>query len=389
MKQQLRVRTNMGMSIPPHTTLSIPIRRNRILKPDEHLTTLRFVPRCHIPHLRMKVQVLRHNQTILQATNEASSPIWVPKNTVLGKFRPPLPFRFDDLPRELQDMILDLALADAHPSLKVLTLKAQPGFIKTLAQDGSISLVPRYLPSASKNKHRVFHSIAYPFELRCNLALVSKSMAEIFQNALWRFLIREESSWLQLRVRNFDFDAAQKFLRDCSAQQLEQLRVPGKLVLQLSIRGWSSRTQIGWCTNIQNWSLFCKMRLVNPWMIFTRAFFLQRRDQVCFQDTLATRGRQAGASKKGSKVFHGQQLDMIVNALLDIGGMNGWTKTGYNISVHERAEDELTQEEYYFKGAEFDSDGFLAEGLPLKQQLLENCPASQAVEDAVEDAVEG
>lgn len=197
------------MSISPFSTEDVPIRCKDILD----LNKLKFMPRHRIPHLRLNVQLVNPEQPFLRAYNETSRPITIPRNTKLDKFKPRAVFRFYDLPPELRDLILDFALADAHPGLDTLTLKCEPGFVKE-DEDGSISMMPTI---AGKFGSRYLgRSIAFPFMSKCSLTLTSKTMADDYHTALWRFLLREEGSWLRFRVHNFDFEAAQFFLARCS-----------------------------------------------------------------------------------------------------------------------------------------------------------------------------
>ena len=236
MKSQLRARTRKHIFIPPFSTIEIPIH----CAPDIELDKLQFIPRHRIPHLNVTIQLVGFEKPFLRAHNETHHHIGIPRHTKLGKFTPRAPFRFYDLPRELRDVILDYALADAHPGLETLTLKSQPGFVKGDGEDGSISMMPKNAKFGSRFLGR---SIAFPFISNSNLTLTSKTLADDYQNALWRFLLREESSWLKMRVHNFDFEAAHFFLARCSQQQLSQLRLPGKLVLQMSVRHRSSSEQ--------------------------------------------------------------------------------------------------------------------------------------------------
>lgn len=137
MNQKIRARTGRRMSISPFSTEDIRIRCKDILDLDK----LQFMPRHRIPHLSLSVQMVSPEQPFLRAYNKTSRPITIPRNTKLGKFKPRVSFRFYDLPPELRDLILDFALADAHPDLKTLTLKCEPGFVKD-DEDGSISMMP-------------------------------------------------------------------------------------------------------------------------------------------------------------------------------------------------------------------------------------------------------
>jgi len=264
-------------------------------------------------------------------------------------------------------MVLDFALADAHPDLDTLTLKCQPGFFKS-DEDGSISLMPKV---ARLYSVMFQDSIAFPFNSWSSLTLTSKTLANDYQNALLRFLLRKESCWLQLRVHNFNFEAVQLCLQSCSQQQLSQLRAPGKLVLQLSAHGrrGSYDFQTGWCANTQKWSSFCKEKKVSPWVIFTRARFVQCMDQQTLQNALAK------ASAKAMQGSAGEQVVMILDALDDICKQNSWLKTGYWLGIHERTHEELQQEECYFKGVEYGSDGKPIEELVGDRELLEGSPS--------------
>jgi hypothetical protein len=355
MKQQLCARTRNKISIPPYGTVDIPIHRNHVIEPDEHLNTLRFVPRYCIPHLSVDIQLLRNNQSFLRAYNRSSRRIKIPRHTKLGNFRPPRPFRFYDLPPELRDIVLDFAVSDTHPNLETLTLKCLPGFIKG-GETGSISLM---LKDAGHNSINLNDSIAFPFRSSHSLALTSKSLADDFHIALRRFLLHKKTCWLQLRVHNFNFEAAQLFLRSCSQQQSSQLRVPGKLVLQLSARARSGSDdhQKKWCANVERWSALCQGKKVSPWVIFRRAFFLQRKNQRDLQNALA---------KTATIATHhctGEQVVMIMDALDDICKLNSWTKNGNWISIHGRTDEVLWQEKYDFKGVEYGSDREIVEEL--------------------------
>ncbi|GAB7327064.1 hypothetical protein MBLNU13_g10991t1 [Cladosporium sp. NU13] len=344
----LRVRTGKRISLSPFSTVDIPIRSDGILDLDK----LQFTPRHRIPHLSVSVQMVIPEQPFLRACNKTSRPIKIPRNTKLGKFKPRATFRFYDLPRELRELILDIALADAHPGLKALTLKYEPGFVKN-AEDGSISMTPT---NAGKFGSRyVGCSIAFPFMSKCSLTLTSKTLADDFQTALWRFLLREGSSWLKLRVHNFSFETAHFFLARCSQhQQLSGLRLPGKLVLQLSLR---CRSAFGpqWAWNAERWSEHCLVHKVSPWVVFTEAFFLQRQCQRPVQQALAN------ACQRATKGPTGDQVVMISDALDGICKLNRWTRNGYWLDVHKRTDEMLGKEEYYFKGVEYDSDGALVD----------------------------
>jgi len=101
-------------------------------------------------------------------------------------------------------MILDFAVSDAHPGLKTLALKSEHGFVKDDGKggdDGSISMVPK---DAKFGSRYVGRSIAFSFMSKYDLTLTSNSLADEYQIALWRFLLREENCWLQIRVHNFD-----------------------------------------------------------------------------------------------------------------------------------------------------------------------------------------
>ena len=352
---QSRARTMETMSIPPRSTVEILVRRHPIPKGDKHRAIFQFVPRHHVPLLSVDHQLVRviNKQIFLRISNESAEPIRIRANKSLGKFKRPSPFRFYDLPKELRDMILDFAVSDAHPGLKTLALKSEHGFVKEGGEggdDSSISMVPK---DAKFGSRYVGRSIAFPFMSKCDLTLASKSLADEYQGALWRFLLREESCWLQLRVHNFDFEVAHFFLARCSPQQLSQLRMPGKLVLQMSIRNRSipESFQNKWRGSSEMWSASCKANKINPWVVFKKAFFLQRQDQQRLQDALAK------ACKRATKGSNCEQLVMIMDALDDICRLNRWTKTGYWISIHERSEGELGKEEFYFKSVEYGIDG--------------------------------
>lgn len=196
-------------------------------------------------------------------------------------------------------------------------------------------------------------------------------MADDYQTALWRFLLREEGSWLRLRVHNFDFEVAQFLLARCPQQQLSQLRLPGKLVLQLSIhyRDSTGLNPSKWAFNAERWSEYCTTNKISPWVIFTQAFFLTRPDQRLIQQALA------GACQRALKGPTGEHVVMILDALDDICRLNKWTGTGYWLIVHKRVDKVLEQEEYYFKGVEYDSDGVVVD-----QRLLGACPSVRVEE---------
>ena len=266
-------------------------------------------------------------------------------------------------------MVLDFALADADPDLKTLTLKSEPGFVKS-GEEGSISMMPTI--AGTFGSRYLGRSIAFPFMSKCSLTLTSKTMADDYQTALWRFLLREESSWLRLRVHNFDFEAVQFFLARCSQQQLSQLRLPGKLVLQLSLRYRDSTglSPSKWAFNAERWSEYCTTNKISPWVIFTQAFFLTRPDQRLIQQALAE------ACQRALKGPAGEQVVMILDALDDICRLNKWTGSGYWLIVHKRSDKVLEQEEYYFKGVEYDGDGVLVD-----QRLLEACLSVRVEEE--------
>ena len=355
MDQNIRVRTGKRISLSPFSAVDIPIRCDDILDLDKQ----QFVPRHRIPHLCLSVQMVRPEQPFLRAYNETSRPIKIPKHTKLGNFKPRAHFRLYDLPQELRDLILDFALADAHPGLESLTLKCGPGFVKD-GEDGSISRTPT---NAGKFGSRYDgRSIAFPFMSKFSLTLTSKTLADDFQTALWRFLLREEGSWLKMRVHNFSFETAHFFLARCSQKQLSSLRLPGKLVLQMSLR-CRSASGPQWAWNTERWSEFCLAKKVSPWVVFTEAFFLQRQGQRLVQQALAN------ACQRAIKVPTGDQVVMILDALDDICKQNYWTRNGYWVSVNKRSAKVLDQEEYYFKGVEYDSEGALVD-----QRLLEASP---------------
>jgi hypothetical protein len=358
MDQTLYARIRQSILISPFSTVEIPIRCHNIFELDK----LQFVPRRRIPRLGVSVQMVNSEQPSLRAYNETPQIIKIPKNTKLGKFKPRAPFRFYDLPQELRDMILDYALVDAHPDLKTLTLKREPGFVKD-DQDASISLPDRVGKFGSRYLGR---SVAFPFMSKCSLTLTSKTLADDYQTTLWRFLLREESSWLKLRVHNFNFEAAHFFLARCSQQQLSKLRLQGKLVLQLSVRYRSLTGHIPskWAFNAERWGEHCTKNKISPWVIFTEAFFLQVQSQRYVQQALA------GACQRAAKRPSGDQVVMILDALDDIVRLNKWTGNGYWLSVYKRPDEDLEQEECYFKGVEFDGDGAL-----VHQRLLEACPS--------------
>lgn len=356
MEQKVRVRTVKRISLSQFSTVDIPIRCGGILDLDK----LQFVPRHRISHLSVSVQGVNCQKPFLRACNEASRPINIPRNTKLGKFKLRAPFRFYDLPKELRELILDFALLDAHPGLKALALKYEPGFVKD-AEDSSISMMPTNV--GKFGSRYVGRSIAFPFLSKCSLTLTSKMLADDFQTALWRFLLREESSWLKLRVHNFSFETAHFFLARCSQRQLSKLRLPGKLVLQLSLRHRSASAS-QWAWNTERWSAYCFVNRVSPWVVFTEAFFVQRQGQRLVQQALAN------ACQRATKDPTGDQLVMILDALDDICKQNYWTRTGYWLSVYKRTAEMLEQEEYYFKGVEYDSDGALVD-----QRFLEVCPS--------------
>jgi hypothetical protein len=85
---------------------------------------MQFVPRHHISALHICAQLLAPNASSLQVSNIASRPIDIPGRTVLGTLKPPKLFRFYQLPKELQDLILDFTLLDTRPNAKTLTLKS-------------------------------------------------------------------------------------------------------------------------------------------------------------------------------------------------------------------------------------------------------------------------
>lgn len=364
MEQNFRVRTGQRIHISPFSAMEVPIRCNDTLELDK----LQFVPRHRIPRLGVSVQMVNSGQPSLRAYNETSYPIKIPSRTKLGKFIPRVPFRFYDLPQELRDTILDYALVDAHHGLETLTLKLEPAFVKD-DQDGSISLPDKVGKFGSRYLGR---SVAFPFISKCSLTLTSKTLADDFQTALWRFLLREGSSWLKLRVHNFDFEIAHFFLARCSQQQLSKLRLPGKLVLQLSVRYRSITGHIPskWAFNAERWGEHCMKNKISPWVIFTEAFFLQVQSQRYVQQALA------GACQRAAKRPSGDQVVMILDALDDIVRLNKWTGNGYWLHVYKRPDEDLEKEEYYFKGVEFDADGSLVD-----QRLLETCSSALVEEE--------
>lgn len=365
MNQKIRVRTGKRISLPPFSTVYIPIRCDDMLDLDK----LQFVPRHRISHINVSVELADPEQPFLRAYNETSRPIKIPKHTKLGKFKPRVPFRFYDLPQELRDLVLDFVLADAHPNLGSLTLKCEPGFVKD-DEDGSISMMPTN--SGKFGSRYIGRSIAFPFMSKCSLIFTSRKLADDYQTALWRFLLRNENSWLKLRVHNFYFEAAQFFLARCSQQQLSILRLPGKFVLQLSLhcRSVTGDTPSKWAWNVGRWSQYCTLHKVSPWVIFTRAFFLQFQGQRRVQKALAE------ACQRTTRGPKGDQSVMILDALDDICMLNKWTSNGYWLIAHTRTEEVLEQEEYYFKGVEYDGDGVLVD-----QLLLEACPSVCSTED--------
>jgi hypothetical protein len=327
--------------------MEIPIRCNDIVDLDK----LQFTPRHRVPHLRLSVRLVSPKQAFLRAYNETSRPIKIPSNTKLGKFKALVPFRFYDLPQELRDLILDFAIKDAHPNLQSLTFKSEPGFVKDDGEDGSISMKP--INAGKFGSRYLGRSIAFPFMSKCSLTLASKKLADDYQTALWRFLLHEESSWLKLRVHNFFFETAHFFLARCSQQQLSKLRLPGKVVLHLSLRyrSISGHTPSKWAWNTERWSEYCLANKISTWVIFTEAFFLQIQGQRLVQQALA------GACQRALKAPTGEQIVMILDALDDICKLNRWTGNGYWLSIHTRTDEVLEQEEYYFKGVEYDEHG--------------------------------
>jgi hypothetical protein len=234
MEQGTQVRnTRHTVFIPPFSTAEIPIHIICAHGPGKSML-LQFVPRHRSPFLRISNQLLGLNASSLQASNTTSRPVCIPGQTVLGTLKAPTRFRFYDLPRELRDTILGFTLEDEYPDEEVLTLKSKPGFVKS-SEDGSIALTFR--STADKSQ------IAFPFKSRFSLALASKTMADEYHDALLRLLLRKENAWLKMEIDNFDFSAAQEFLRSCPPQQVPKLRSPGKLALNLSIDDWDS---IGW-----------------------------------------------------------------------------------------------------------------------------------------------
>lgn len=362
MDQNIRVRTGKRISLSPFSTVDIPVHCDDILDLDKQ----HFVPRHRIPQLGLSVQMVSHEHLFLRAYNETSRPIKIPKHTKLGKFKPRAHFRFYDLSQELRDLILDIALADAHPSLESLTLKFEPGFVKD-GQNGSISMMPT--ATGKFGSRYDGRSIAFPFMSKCSLTFTLKTLADDFQTALWRFLLREKGSWLKMRVHNFSFETAHFFLARCSQQKLSGLRLPGKLVLQMSLR-CRSASGPQWACNTERWSECCLLNKVSPWVIFTEAFFLQRQGQRLVQQALANACQRA---MKGPTPT-GDQVVVILDALDEICKQNYWTRNGYWLSVNKRSAKVLDQEEYYFKGVEYDSDGVLVD------QLLEACPFVRAEE---------
>ena len=135
-------------------------------------------------------------------------------------------------------------------------------------------------------------------------------------------------------------------------------------MLQLSLRYRCASTAAPskWAWQTERWSEYCTANKISPWVIFTQAFFLTRPDQRLVQQALA------GACQRALKGPSGEQVVMILDALDDICRLNKWTGTGYWLTVHKRADKVLEQEEYYFKGVEYDGDGVLVD-----QRLLEAC----------------
>ena len=366
MDQKISARAGKRISIKPFSSVEIPIHCEDNLDLDE----LQFVPRHRIPQLRLSVQLVSPGRPVLQAYNETPRPIKIPKRTKLGKFKPRVPFRFYDLPQELREIILDFAVADAHPGLEALTLKSEPGFIKDDGEGGSISMMPTI--AGSFGSRYVGRSIAFPFMSKSSLTLTSKTMADDYQTALWRFLLRKESSWLKMRVHNFFFEVVHFFLARCSQQQLSNLRSPGKLVLQLSVRyrGIKSPTPSKWAWNTERWSAFCLVNKISPWVTFREAFFLTHQGQRLVQQALA------GACQRAMNGPTGDQIIMILDALDDICKLNKWIGNGYWLSVHTRKSEDLEKEEFYFKGVEYDGDGAY-----IDQRLLEACPFVRVTEE--------
>jgi hypothetical protein len=300
---------------------------------------MQFVPRHRISALHICSQLLAPNADSLQVSNTTSRQICIPGRTVLGTLKLPSLFRFYELLNELQDLILDFM----HPKSKILTLKSQPGLVKDL-ENGAITL------KSKKSGKDPRTSIAFPFKSQCSLALTSKRLAEAYHTALMRFLLRDEEAWLKLEVLNFDFRAAQEFLHRCPQQHLSKLRSPGKLALNLSVHDQLSTRDQNWCAAIHSCSTTCAAEKVNPWVIFTRDGFQQRR--WFLKGALS---RVYSEYNKDSAIK--QQLGMIFEALLDIGAANYYSRmSDVNARTYERTARELDSEECYWKGVEYDDE---------------------------------
>jgi hypothetical protein len=305
---------------------------------------MQFVPRHHISALHICAQLLAPNANSLEVSNITSRPIDIPGRTVLGTLKPPRLFRFYELPKELQDQILDYTLLDARSNSKILTLKSQPGFVKDL-ENGAITLKSKRSGQNSPT------SVAFPFKSSCSLALTSKRLAEDYHSAFLRLLLQDEEAWLKIKVFNFDFRAARDFLHCCPQEQLSKLRSPGKLALNLSVHDWLSTQDQDWCAEIHKWSAYCATEMVNPWVIFTRAGFKKRRWELFLKHALRTTYKQ---HRDDSAII--QQFGMILEALLDICELNHYSRVGgMHARTYGRTAKELNSEEYYFKGIEYDN----------------------------------
>jgi hypothetical protein len=275
MEQPTHVRTTKHTAfIPPYSTTQVLIQPTRAHGPDRS-SLMQFVPRHHISALHICAQLLGPDADSLQVSNITSRPIDIPGRTLLGTLKPTKRFQFYELPKELQDLILDFT----HPKSKILTLKSQPGLVKDLENE-TITLKSKNFGQHSRT------SVALPFKSRCSLTLTSKRLAEDYHTALLRFLLRDEDAWLKIEVINFDFRAAQEFLHRCPQQQLSKSRSPGKLALNISIRDWLSSQDQDWCVNIHTWSATCATEMVNPWVIFTRAGFKKHRWELFLKGAL-------------------------------------------------------------------------------------------------------
>lgn len=105
-------------------------------------------------------------------------------------------------------------------------------------------------------------------------------------------------------------------------------------------------------------------------MVFTEAFFLQRQYQCLVQQALAN------ACQRATNGPTCDQVIMISDALEDTCKLNRWTRNGYWLGVNELTDEILDQENYYFKGVEYDSESALVD-----QRSLDTGPSVCVTEE--------